>query len=52
MSDALADGRKVRVLTIVDAFTRECVALDVAARFTGEDVARTLDPRWTVKTGY
>ena len=43
MSDALADGRQVRVLTIVDAFKRECVALDVAARFTGEDVARTLD---------
>lgn len=43
MSDALADGRKVRVLTIVDAFTRECVALDVAAHFTGEDVARVLD---------
>lgn len=43
MSDAVADGRRVRVLTILDAFTRGCVALDVAARFTGADVAHVLD---------
>ena len=29
MHDTLADGRKIRVLTLIDVFTRECLALDV-----------------------
>ena len=29
VSDALADGRRFRVLAIVDDFTRECLAIDV-----------------------
>ncbi len=28
MSDALANGQKLRVLTVLDAYTRECVALE------------------------
>ena len=35
MSDALADGRKIRVLTVLDLFTRECLAIRVDSRFTG-----------------
>jgi putative transposase len=31
MSDALANGQKLRVLTVVDQYTRECVALEVGA---------------------
>jgi len=42
MSDALSDGRQPRVLTVVDMYTRECVALDAATSFRGEDVARVL----------
>ena len=42
MSDALADGRKLRVLTVLDTFTRECVALEVSNSFGGADVARVL----------
>jgi len=42
MSDALADGRKIRVLTVLDTFTRECVALEVGGTFGGADVARVL----------
>ena len=42
MSDALADGRKIRVLTVLDTFTRECVALEVGGGFGGADVARVL----------
>lgn len=42
MSDALADGRKLRVLTVLDTFTRECVALEVGGTFGGSDVARVL----------
>jgi putative transposase len=42
MADNLADGRKIRLLTIVDNFSRECLALEVAAGFKGSDVAHAL----------
>ena len=42
MADNLADGRKIRLLTIVDNFSRECLALDVAWSFKGTDVAEVL----------
>jgi transposase InsO family protein len=32
------DGRPVRILAVMDEFTRECLALDVARRLTSEDV--------------
>jgi putative transposase len=42
MSDALADGRKLRVLTVLDTCTRECLALEVASTFGGQRVADVL----------
>jgi hypothetical protein len=39
MSDALANGQKLRVLTVVCAYTRECVALERGTQFRGADVA-------------
>lgn len=42
MHDVLATGAKVRVFTLVDAWRRECLALRVAPRFTGSDVAAIL----------
>ena len=36
------DGRALRLLTIVDEFTRECLAIDVARRLTSEDVLARL----------
>lgn len=42
MQDALADGRSFRVLTIVDVFSRECLALEARKGFRGEDVAKIL----------
>jgi putative transposase len=42
MADALANGQKLRVLTVVDAYTRECVALEAATHFGGQDVATVL----------
>jgi putative transposase len=42
MHDTLADGRAVRILTVLDVYARECVALVGAATFTGGDVARAL----------
>jgi putative transposase len=37
--DQLFDGRKIRVLTIVDTFTRLSPAIDVRQHFRGGDVA-------------
>jgi putative transposase len=42
MQDMLATGETIRVFTLVDVGTRECLALDVARRFRGTDVARLL----------
>jgi putative transposase len=42
MQDVLADGRTVRVFTLVDAHTRECLALEAASRFRGAEVAAIL----------
>jgi putative transposase len=43
VSDVLADGRRFRVLVIVDDFTRECLALVVDTSIPGRRVARELD---------
>jgi putative transposase len=42
LSDQLFDGRKIRVLTIVDAYSRVSVAIDVRDRYTAADVVATL----------
>jgi transposase InsO family protein len=36
------DGRPVRMLTVIDEYTRECLAIDVARRLTSEDVLERL----------
>jgi len=43
VSDSLADGRRVRVLTVLDVFTREALAIRTGVRFTGEQVVRVLE---------
>jgi putative transposase len=43
VADALFDGQRFRALTIVDNFTRECLAIEVAASLRGDDVVATLD---------
>jgi putative transposase len=50
MHDRLSDGRKIRLLTIVDTYTRECVALEAAYGFKSADVIRVLR-RITAKRG-
>ena len=42
MSDELFDGRRIRLLTIVDNFTRESLAVKVAACIGGPDVVEIL----------
>ena len=40
--DRTADGRKLRLLTIVDEYTWECLAIDVARRLNSQDVLTRL----------
>ena len=42
MADTLFDGRKLRLLTIVDNFTRESLAIEPGQYFKGEQVAEVL----------
>ena len=41
--DALAHGRRIKCLTIVDDFTKECLDIPVAHGISGEQVVRTLE---------
>jgi putative transposase len=43
MSDALTDGRKIRILNVIDDFNREALALEVGMGFASERVTRVLD---------
>lgn len=43
VSDALDDGRRFRILCIVDDFTRECIGLVADTSLSGLRVARELD---------
>lgn len=43
VSDELADGRRFRALTVIDLFTRECLAIDAGQSLGGQDVAATLE---------
>ncbi|WP_442952013.1 IS3 family transposase [Orrella sp. JC864] len=42
VSDSLFNGAKFRALTVVDNFTRECLAIEVGQSLTGADVVRAL----------
>lgn len=42
VSDALASGRRIRILTIVDDFTRECLKMVVDTSLNGKRVVREL----------
>lgn len=43
MADQTFDGRKLRILTIVDNFSRVSPAIGVGHRYTGYDVVRALE---------
>jgi putative transposase len=42
IEDQTADGRKLKILPIVDEFTRECLTIEVERHMTGLDVVATL----------
>jgi putative transposase len=43
VSDSLNNGRRLRVLTVVDDYTRECLALVADTSLSGERLGRELD---------
>jgi putative transposase len=44
VADQLTDGRRFRALTVVDVYTRECLAIRVGQSLKGEDVVAVLSP--------
>ncbi len=42
VADALFDGRRLRTLTVVDNYTRECLAIEVGQSLKGEHVVEAL----------
>ncbi len=43
VSDQLFNGRRIRALTVVDNFSRECLAITVDAQLKGDDVVATME---------
>lgn len=43
VSDALFMGRRFRILTVIDLFSRECLALEVDTSISGRRVGRVLE---------
>lgn len=48
VQDRTADGKRIRMLTIVDEFTRECLAIDVGRSLKSDDVLEQL--AWLMAT--
>lgn len=42
VADRTRDGRKIRMLTVIDEFTRECLAIEVKRRLNSQDVLAVL----------
>ncbi len=43
VSDSLSNGGKIRVLTVIDSFTRKCLALKIARSLPSRSVTEVLD---------
>jgi len=43
VTDSLFNGRRFRALTLVDNYSRECLAIEVGQRLRGEDVVNVLN---------
>lgn len=43
MHDVLADGRRIRLFTLVDDFSRECLTIEVDSSLSGQRVSRILE---------
>ena len=49
LADRTEDGRQMKLLVVLDEFTRECLAIEVARTFTARDVMLTLEYLFAVR---
>ena len=49
LTDRTEDGRQLKVLVVLDEFTRECLAIEVGRRFTAREVRLTLEYLFAVR---
>ncbi|NIA15993.1 MAG: IS3 family transposase [Nitrospiraceae bacterium] len=49
VSDRTEGGGRLRLLNVVDEFTRECLTIEVGRRFRGRDVVRTLAELFAIR---
>lgn len=49
VSDRVEDGRQLRMLVVIDEYTRECLAIEVARSFTAQDVVGVLQYLFAVR---
>lgn len=47
--DRTENGRPLKVLSVIDEFTRECIALEVHRRFTSDDLVCVLSDLFTIR---
>ena len=49
MTDRTEDGRQLRLLVVIDEYTRECLPIDVGRSFTAQDVIGVLQYLFAVR---
>jgi len=49
LTDRMEDGRRLKMLVVIDEFTRECLAIEVGRMFTARDVMLTLEYLFAVR---
>lgn len=49
MADRTEDGRQLKLLVVLDEFTRECLAIEAGGSFTARDVRLTLQYLFAVR---
>ena len=49
LADRTEDGRRLKLLVVLDEYTRECLAIEVARTFTARDVMLTLQYLFAVR---
>ena len=49
MTDRTEDGRQLRLLVVIDEYTRECLTIEVGRSFTAQDVMGVLQYLFAVR---
>lgn len=47
--DRTENGRSLKILSLIDEFTRECIALEVSRKFTGDDLVQLLSKLFVIR---